>query len=147
MRLNPSETRDLFNSEALRDLIVRWVEPLRETARGYFRESNVSEPYDTKVSRIYHELSILLEEHLSVLNFPRAGSAREFGRLFREVSEYYPIRLRRMRDRATGGGDDSVALDPRLRDGGPGGGSARNVKPSTRSQVREVSRSRNDSNS
>jgi len=98
LRLNPSETRDLFNSDALRDLIVRWVEPLRETARGYFRESNVSEPYDTKVSRIYHELSILLEEHLSVLNFPRAGSAREFGRLFREVSEYYPIRLRRMRD-------------------------------------------------
>jgi len=98
LRLNPSETQDLFNSDALRDLIVQWVDPLRGTARAFFRESNVSEPYDTKVSRIYHELSILLEEHLSVLNFPRGGSAREFGRLFREVSEYYPIRLRRMRD-------------------------------------------------
>jgi len=98
LRLNPSETRDLFNSEALRELIVRWVDPLRETARAFFRESNVSEPYDTKVSRIYHELSILLEEHLSVLNFPRSGSAREFARLFREVSEYYPVRLRRVRE-------------------------------------------------
>ncbi|MHC4954752.1 MAG: hypothetical protein ACYTGZ_12775 [Planctomycetota bacterium] len=98
LRLNPAETRDLFNSEALRDLIVRWVEPLRESAHSFFREANVSEPYDTKVSRIYHELSILLEEHLSVLNFPRGGSAREFARLFREVSEYYPVRLRRVRD-------------------------------------------------
>ena len=98
LRLNPNETRELFKSADLRDLIVRWIEPLRKTAHAFFRESNVSEPYDTKVSRIYHEGSILVEEHLSVLHFPRDGSAREFARLFREVSEYYPVRLRRMRD-------------------------------------------------
>jgi hypothetical protein len=98
IRLNPDETRDLFDTEQLRDLIVRWVEPLRETAQGLFRGSNVAEPYDMKVSRIYHELSILFEEHLSVQNFPRDGSSREFTRLFREVSEYYPQRLRRVRD-------------------------------------------------
>ncbi|MHC5052901.1 MAG: hypothetical protein ACYTGK_20115, partial [Planctomycetota bacterium] len=56
-------------------------------------------PYDSKVSRIYHELSILKEEHLSVRDFPRGGGgSREFARLFREVSEYYPQRLRRVRD-------------------------------------------------
>ncbi|MEM8885593.1 MAG: hypothetical protein AAGD14_16125 [Planctomycetota bacterium] len=98
LRLNPDETRELFDTPALQDLIVRWVEPLRESARTYFRQSNVSEPYDMKVSRVYHELSILLEEHLSVQNFPEDGSPREFARLFREVSEYYPQRLRRVRD-------------------------------------------------
>jgi len=98
LRLDPDETRRLFRTSALQELIVNWVEPLRETARAYFRQENVAEQYDMKVSRIYHELSILLEEHLSVQNFPRDGSPREFGRIFREVSEYYPQRLRRVRD-------------------------------------------------
>jgi hypothetical protein len=98
IKLNPDDTRGLFDTDQLRDLILRWVEPLRETAQGLFRGSNVAEPYDMKVSRIYHELSILFEEHLSVQNFPRDGSSREFTRLFREVSEYYPQRLRRVRD-------------------------------------------------
>ena len=98
LRLDADETRRLFNTEALQDLIVRWVEPLRETAHSYFRRKNVAEQYDMKVSRIYHELSILLEEHLSVQNFPRDGSQREFARIFREVSQYYPQRLRRVRD-------------------------------------------------
>jgi hypothetical protein len=98
LRLDADDTRRLFRTEALQDLIVQWVEPLRHIARTYFRQENVAEQYDMKVSRIYHELSILLEEHLSVQNFPRDGSAREFTRIFREVSEYYPQRLRRVRD-------------------------------------------------
>ena len=31
-------------------------------------------------------------------NFPREGGGREFARLFREVSEYYPQRLRRVQN-------------------------------------------------
>ena len=58
LRLDPRETRELFKSEALRELIARWVEPLREAAHALFREGNLVEPYDTKVSRIYHEGSI-----------------------------------------------------------------------------------------
>ena len=98
LKLDAEETRRLFRTSALHDLIVEWVEPLRQTARAYFRQKNVAEQYDMKVSRIYHELSILQEEHLSVQNFPRDGSPREFARIFREVSEYYPQRLRRVRD-------------------------------------------------
>ena len=98
LKLDVDDTRALFDTDDLRDLIVLWVEPLRETARRLFRGTNVAEPYDMKVSRIYHEMSILFEEHLSVQNFPADGSAREFTRLFREVSEYYPQRLRRVRD-------------------------------------------------
>ncbi|MHC4940424.1 MAG: hypothetical protein ACYTHK_15905 [Planctomycetota bacterium] len=98
LRLDVDDTRRLFRTEALQDLIIQLVEPLRHTARTYFEKKDVAEQYAIKASRIYHELSILLEEHLSVQNFPRDGSPREFARIFREVSEYYPQRLRRVRD-------------------------------------------------
>ena len=35
---------------------------------------------------------------MSVRDWPKDGGSREFARLFREVSEYYPQRLRRVRD-------------------------------------------------
>jgi len=98
IKLDPGETRRLFDTPELEALIRDHVEPLRNAAHALFREDDVSDPYDSKVSRIYHELSILKEEHLSVRNFPREGAGREFARLYREVSEYYPQRLRRVRD-------------------------------------------------
>lgn len=98
IKLNAAETRELFDTPQLQGLLRGLVVPLREASHAYFRESDIAEPYDSKVSRIYHELSILKEEHLSVRDWPRDGGAREFGRLFREVSEYYPQRLRRVRD-------------------------------------------------
>lgn len=98
LRLNPAETKDLFDTYRLRMLISEHVEPLREVSHELFRNDEVSDLYDSKASRIYHELSVLNEEHLSVRNFPPDGPAREFSRLFQEVSEYYPQRLRRVRD-------------------------------------------------
>jgi hypothetical protein len=98
IRLTPEETTSLFENRALEQLLRRQVAPLREAAHACFRESDVSEPYDSEVSKIYHELSILKEEHLSVRDFPRDGDGREFARLFREVSEYYPQRLDRVQD-------------------------------------------------
>ena len=97
LRLNPRETRDLFDTWRLEALIREHIHPLRNASHAYFRHNDVAEPYDSNVSRIYHELSILKEEHLSVRDFPREGSARAFARLFREVSEYYPQRLKRVR--------------------------------------------------
>jgi hypothetical protein len=99
LKLDPTETRDLFDTWRLNELIEKNLFSLREVSHAFFREQDVPEPYDSKVSRIYHELSILKEEHLSVRDFPRGGGgSREFARLFREVSEYYPQRLRRVRD-------------------------------------------------
>jgi hypothetical protein len=99
LKLDPTETRDLFDTWRLNELIEKDLVMLREVSHEFFRKQDVPEPYDSKVSRIYHELSILKEEHLSVRDFPRGGGgSREFARLFREVSEYYPQRLRRVRD-------------------------------------------------
>ena len=98
LKLSLEETRALFDSDMLRRLIQQGGHPLREVAHAYFRERDVAEPYDSTVSRIYHELSILKEEHLSVWDFPRDGKTKEFARLFQEVSEYYPQRLGRAKD-------------------------------------------------
>ena len=88
LKLDPTETRDLFDTWRLNELIEKNLVSLREVSHAFFREQDVPEPYDSKVSRIYHELSILKEEHLSVRDFPRGGGgSREFARLFREVSE------------------------------------------------------------
>jgi len=98
IRLSPAETTSLFDYRVMERLIRDHVLPLRDAAHAFFRESDVSEPYDSLASKIYHELSILKEEHLSVRDFPRDVDGREFARLFREVSEYYPQRLRRVMD-------------------------------------------------
>ncbi len=98
LKLNPEQTARLFETPQLEALLEMRVEELRRIANAVFRDNNVSEPYDMEVSKIYHELSILKEEHLSVRDFPRDAGGREFNRLFREVSEYYPQRLRRVRD-------------------------------------------------
>jgi len=98
IKLNAEETRRLFDTARLNALIEDHVQQLREASHALFRDQDVTEPYDSKVSRIYHELAILREEHLSVRNFPKEGGGRAFARLFREVSEYYPQRLRRVRD-------------------------------------------------
>jgi hypothetical protein len=98
LKLNADETKELFDTGRLRALIDEKVLPLRDSAHAFFREHDIAEPYDSTISRIYHEVSILKEEHMSVRDWPRTGDSREFGRLFREVSEYYPQRLRRVRD-------------------------------------------------
>ncbi|MHC5052420.1 MAG: hypothetical protein ACYTGK_17645, partial [Planctomycetota bacterium] len=79
LKLNPTETRDLFDTWRLNELIEKNLVKLREVSHAFFRAQDVPEPYDSKVSRIYHELSILKEEHLSVRDFPRGGGgSREF---------------------------------------------------------------------
>ncbi len=97
LRLSVSETRSLFETSALDHLIDDGLERLRDFARTCFGDEDDVELYDSRVSRIYHELAILREEHRSVRNFPREGSRREFTRLFNEISEYYPERLRRVK--------------------------------------------------
>jgi hypothetical protein len=98
IKLTAQETRLLFDTPELEDLLINMILPLRDASHTMFRFSDIAEPYDSKISRIYHELSILKEEHLSVRDWPKDGGSREFARLFREVSEYYPQRLRRVRD-------------------------------------------------
>lgn len=97
LRLPPEGLARLFHLPRLHHLRDDLVAPLRELAHGLFREVGVVEPLDTTCSHIFHEASILMEEHQSVVRFQHLSDPRRYAQVFEEVSGYYPTRLRRIR--------------------------------------------------
>ena len=95
--LPPADLARLFNLKRLQRLREQRIEPLRRLAHSLFRESGVVEPLDTLCSHMFHEFSILMEEHQSVVRFPRLSDPKRYEQLFEEVRGYYPVRLRRIR--------------------------------------------------
>ena len=95
--LRPGELARLFYPKRLQHLRDERLVPLRTYAHALFRESGVVEPLDTTCSHVFHELSILLEEHQSVVRFQHLSDPRRYEQVFEEVSGYYPTRLRRIR--------------------------------------------------
>ena len=101
--LPPSELFELFNLRRLAFLKETRLKPLRELAEEIFGSRGDDELLDVYCSHIYHELSILNEEHRSVGRFLRIKDRRRYRQLFEEVSGYYPKRLQRIRRLFTGG--------------------------------------------
>ncbi len=97
LRLPPENLARLFHLPRLHHLRDDLVGPLRELAHGLFREVGVVEPLDTTCSHVFHEASILMEEHQSVVRFQHLSDPRRYAQVFEEVSGYYPTRLRRIR--------------------------------------------------
>ena len=95
--LRPSDLARLFYPRRLQHLRDERLEPLRTYAHALFRESGVVEPLDTTCSHVFHEFSILLEEHQSVVRFQHLSDPRRYTQVLEEVSGYYPTRLRRIR--------------------------------------------------
>jgi hypothetical protein len=101
--LPPRELFELFNLRRLKFLKEQRLRGLRDLAGHIFAESEDEELLDVYCSHIYHELSILAEEHRSVGRFLRIHDRRRYRQLFDEVSGYYPKRLQRIRRLFTGG--------------------------------------------
>ncbi|HVG94380.1 MAG TPA: hypothetical protein VND21_08025, partial [Planctomycetota bacterium] len=97
LMLAPQELARLFHTKRLQHLRDVRLEALRRFAHGLFRDAGVVEPLDTISSHIFHEASILMEEHQSVVRFQHFEDPRRYAQLFEEVSGYYPMRLRRIR--------------------------------------------------
>jgi hypothetical protein len=95
--VGPAELATLFYPRRLRHLRDRRFGPLRALAHALFRESGIAEPLDTICSHAFHELSILMEEHESVVRFQHLSDPRRYEQMFEEVRGYYPLRLRRIR--------------------------------------------------
>jgi hypothetical protein len=85
---------DLRSLEALRDQVVAG---LKSTSHDLFRARDETDRFDHLVSNIYHELSILKEEHYTLKEEHLRHDRREYDRFFREISEFYPKRLRHIR--------------------------------------------------
>jgi hypothetical protein len=95
--LGPSDLARLFYPRRLRHLRDRRLAPLRSLGHALFREAGIDEPLDTVCSHVFHELSILMEEHDSIVRFQHLSDPRRYAQMFEEVRGYYPVRLRRIR--------------------------------------------------
>jgi hypothetical protein len=95
--LRPGDLARLFYPRRLQHLRDERLVPLRTLAHALFRESGVVEPLDTTCSHAFHEFSILLEEHQSVVRFQHLSDPKRYEQVLEEVSGYYPTRLRRIR--------------------------------------------------
>jgi hypothetical protein len=95
--LPPADLARLFYPKRLQHLRDKRLAPLRGLAHALFRDAGVVEPLDTICSHVFHEISILMEEHQSVVRFQHLSDPKRYQQVFDEVSGYYPIRLRRIR--------------------------------------------------
>ncbi|MDJ0520896.1 MAG: hypothetical protein QNJ90_02360 [Planctomycetota bacterium] len=96
LKLPPQELWKLFHLPRLEHLREVRLKPLRELAREIFGDAGDDGLMDAYCGHIYHEISILSEEHRSVGRFVRHHDPRRYRSLFEEVSGYYPLRLNRV---------------------------------------------------
>ena len=96
LRLPPKELWTLFNRQRLESLRDDRLMPLRDLSAEIFGPGGDSGLMDAYCGHIFHEISILSEEHRSVGRFVRHHDPRRYRSLFEEVSGYYPLRLNRV---------------------------------------------------
>ncbi len=97
LRIGWEELRDLIGFRALEHLQANELAPLKDVSHRLFRTPDATDKFDTIASQIYHEISILKEEHYALKEDHLAYDEAAYGRLFAEVSVYYPKRLRHIR--------------------------------------------------
>ncbi|MHC5019827.1 MAG: hypothetical protein ACYTGX_06885 [Planctomycetota bacterium] len=101
LRLTSSEVASLFDFKALEQLRDRRLFPLKELSHELFRRDAHTDPFDRYVSDLFHELSILKEEHYTVQTYgpayEEAEDTEEWSAMLDEVHEFFPRRLRVIR--------------------------------------------------
>lgn len=101
LRLNAQELATLFDFKALEQLRDRHLFALKEASHRLFRGDDHTDAFDRYVSDLFHELSILKEEHYTVQvygpQFEAAEESGDFAALLDEVHEFFPRRLRTIR--------------------------------------------------
>lgn len=97
LRLPVDELLTLLDLKGLEELRDHEILELKAVAHELFRGPDRTDPFDHLVSNIYHEISILKEEHYTLREDYLRRDPREYERFFREVSQFYPKRLRHVR--------------------------------------------------
>ncbi len=96
LKLPPRQLWELFHRHRLERLRENRLAPLRALSGEIFGAEGDEGLMDAYCGHIFHEVSILSEEHRSVGRFVRHHDPRRYRALFEEVSGYYPIRLNRV---------------------------------------------------
>ena len=98
IKLAPDELLSLFDTHALSALRDNDLVQLKDAAHQLFRGLDAPDPFDSHITNVYHEVSILKEEHWAVLEDVMRADRRAYDRYYREVNVYYPRRLRHVRN-------------------------------------------------
>ncbi len=69
IRLSPRELVELLSNQDMEELRDEYLVPLKEVCHRLFRTEDSTDFIDRLVNDIYHELSILKEEHYNVLTY------------------------------------------------------------------------------
>lgn len=98
LKLPADELLTLLDFKSLEELRDGELRTVKQIAHELFRGPDATDRFDHFVSTIYHELSILKEEHYTLKEDYVRLDQREYDRFFREVAEFYPKRLRHTRN-------------------------------------------------
>lgn len=98
LKLGADDLQTLLDFRSLEEIRDGEILVLKETAHELFRVSDSTDRFDHCVSNIYHEISILKEEHYTLKEDFVRMEKREYDRFFREVAEFYPKRLRHVKN-------------------------------------------------
>lgn len=110
IRLQPRELSQLLSYKELEVLRDEYVLPLKDACHALFRTRDTTEFLDRVVNDIFHELSILKEEHYNVLTYdahlpegdpgtdirPGKALAREQQAVLDEVHDVFPQKVHRL---------------------------------------------------
>lgn len=98
LQLPPEELATLLDAHAVAALRDGELAALRETSHRIFRTGGLPDRFDSHVSNIYHEVSLLKEEQWTIGEESAYVDPKEYERYYREVNVYYPKRLRHVRN-------------------------------------------------
>ncbi|MCA8962567.1 MAG: hypothetical protein KDC38_18710 [Planctomycetes bacterium] len=101
IRLPADELSRLLQFKQLERIRDRFLLPLKDACHALFRRDHSTDVLDRLVNDIFHEISILKEEHYNVLTYavnPESRVDREEQKsILDEVHEMFPIKVHRLR--------------------------------------------------
>lgn len=101
IRLGAEELSGLLQFKQLERIRDAFLEPLKEACHELFRRDNSTDILDRLVNDIFHEISILKEEHYNVLTYqvkPESEVDREEQKaILDEVHKMFPQKVHRLR--------------------------------------------------
>jgi len=96
LKLSAEELSGLFDFKALERLRDDFLEKLKRKAHKLFRTEESTDTFDRSISEIFHEVSILKEEHYAVKTYGPEQNKEISELILDEVHHYFPIRLNKI---------------------------------------------------
>jgi hypothetical protein len=99
LHLDTREVASLLDFKSIEEIRDTYLHRLKSLTHAMFRRHDSTDLLDKYVSDIYHEISILKEEHYTVLTYAPAyeegmqGDLSERDKILKEVHEFFPRKM------------------------------------------------------